>query len=387
MKILILSDASFNDSVIPLLKAMQEKNLDVTCLINLNFEKIGLISINERIPKQSIIKASEYPEMQIFNRYINEDKLFFINHLVDKKHAWRDITSTIEIMKFIKKGEFDVIQTDMVYWRSKLLLYVYRNKTLQITHDSFPHSSQVMSWQRSVSMYLKYKLFKWFVILNKTDYDKFCEVHRLKKDHVFINALGPLDFIRIYKDKNIQTTKGNVLFFGRIEEYKGIEYLCKAIEIVQKTHSNVFLTIAGSGNFYFDIEKYKKSCNLKVVNRYIEEEELAELIQSSEVTVCAYTDATQSGGVLTSFAFFKPVIASDIATMREVIKNEYNGLLVPPKNVEKLAEAIIRILTDDELKHTIEKNIEHDYLYGERSWSGIVDKYIDIYNTIIDKRP
>lgn len=380
-RILVLSDACFNDNIIPMMKEMQNKGLDVTCLINLNFEKIGLINISKRINKQAIIKISEYPELRIFNEYLDTDNIYLINHLVDKRHAWRDLTSTIDIIKFIINGKFDVIHTDMVYWRSKLLLYVFRKKTLQITHDSFPHSSQQLSWQRSVSMFLKYKLLKKFVILNKTDYEKFCTIHELRRSDVFVNALGPLDFIRVHYDKTLKSISGNVLFFGRIEKYKGIEYLCQAMEIVHKKLPFSTLTIAGRGDFYFDIERYKSKDYINVINRFIEEKELAKMIQECQVSVCAYTDATQSGGVLTSFSFFKTVIASDIATMREVIVDGYNGVLVEPKNPELLANAIIKVLSDEQFRHTIETNVEYEFLYGSKSWSSIVDKYIDIYNS------
>ncbi len=383
MKILVLSDTCFNDNVIPMFKSMQEKGLDVTCLINLNFDKMCLINIEKHLPKQAIIKATEYPELKIFERYLDTSKLYLINHIIDRKHAWRDLTCAIDIYNFIKKGKYDVIHTDMVFWRSKILLYVFRNKIVQITHDSFPHSSQILSWQRSFYMYLKYKLIKRFVILNKTDYLRFCEVHKLRGEQVYINTLGPYDFIRIYQDASIKPQKGNILFFGRIESYKGIEYLCEAVEKLHQTIPYVNLTIAGSGQFYFNIERYKELPYVTIINRYIEERELAELIQRCEMSICAYTDATQSGSVLTSFSFYKPVIGSDIETMREVIKNEYNGLLVPPKNPNMLADAIARLLTDKELKERIQKNVEYEFHNGEKSWSKIVDKYLEIYKSVV----
>lgn len=385
-KILILSSISFNDNVIPMFKAMQEKGLDVTCLIELKFEKACLINIKERLPKQAIIKASEYPEMKVFEKYLDINKLYFINHKVDKKHAWRELTSTMDIIRFINHGKYDIIHTDMAYWWSKVLLYFYRNKTVQITHDSIPHSSQKQSWQRTLFLYLKYKLIKYFVILNKTDYSYFCDIHKLNKEHVFINALGPFDFIRVHYDKSIKVRKNNILFFGRIESYKGLEYLCEAMQIVHKYLPDATLTIAGKGDYYFNVDEYKKLPYFEFINRFVEEEELARLIQQCEVSICPYTDATQSGSILTSFSFFKPVIASDLETLREVITDGYNGLLVPPKDSRTLAEKILDFLLNENIKISISKNLEYEFLNGERSWNAIVDKYISIYKYIISKK-
>ena len=71
--------------------------------------------------------------------------------------------------------------------------------------------------------------------------------------------------------------------------------------------------------------------------------------------------------------------------MREVIEDEYNGLLVPPKKPELLAEAIIRLLTDSDLKDKIINNVKYELYNGDNSWSRIVDKYVEIYHKVISE--
>ena len=219
------------------------------------------------------------------------------------------------------------------------------------------------------------------MILNKFHYHDFCEINHIDSQKVFVNKLGPLDCINLFKDPLVKERKNNILFFGRIVQYKGIEYICEAMVEVHNIIPDASLTIAGSGSFYFDISPYKKLPYIEIHNRFIEEKELARFLQECSISICTYTDATQSGGILTSFAMDKPVIASDLDTLREMVTNGYDCILVPPRDSKALAQAIIRILTDNSLKKQLSENIAYEYKEGNKSWNSIVDKYLEIYQT------
>ena len=381
MKILILSNVCFNDNIFPMYKAMLEKGLDVTCLINLTSLKVMLFDIDKRLSKQGIIKATDYHELRKYESYVDMSKLYLVNYEIDKIHAWRELTSAIAISRFIKKGHFDVIHCDFPLQRGKMLLYKYRKKFVWVQHDPFPHSGHNYPWEYRMALRIAYKLIPKFVILNQYHYKRYCQENNLKPEQVFVNRLGPLDCITLFKSSAVTERKNNVLFFGRIVQYKGVEYLCEAMKKVHELIPDATVTIAGSGRFYFDIEPYKALSYFEIHNRFIEEEELAKFLQECTISVCAYIDATQSGGILTSFAMDKPVIATDLDTLKEMVTDCYNCLLVPPKNSDALADAIIRLLRDNNLRDSIKQNIIKENRIGLLSWSKIVDRYIEIYNS------
>lgn len=379
MKILLLSDACFSDNILPLYKTMLDRGLDVTLLINLTSLNIVLFNIAERDPRQGIIKASSYKEFGFYEKYVDLSRVYLINYNIDRQHAWREISSAFTISKFIKKGRFDVIHCDFPLQRAKLLLYRFRKKLVWIQHDPFPHTGHNYSKEYKLYLSIAYRLIPKFVILNRSSYDRYCKQYNLSPNKVFTNLLGPYECINLFKSSEINERNNNVLFFGRIVKYKGIEYLCKAMEKVHEVIPSATCTIAGSGSFYFDIEPYRRLPYFEIYNRFIDESELAHLIQQCTVSVCAYTDATQSGGIITSFSLNKPVIATDLDTLKEILKDGYNCLLVPPRDSEALANAIIRLLKDENLRESIEKNIIDEGKNGKLSWSAIVDKYIEIY--------
>ena len=139
--------------------------------------------------------------------------------------------------------------------------------------------------------------------------------------------------------------KKNLLFFGFIREYKGLDILIKACALLKdKLDFNLLI----AGEFYSDEEKYKdliKKNNLEsqihLFNDFIPSDDVKYYFSASDVVVLPYRSATQSGIVQAAYNFYKPVIATRVGGLSEIVKHEENGLLVEPENPEALAEAII----------------------------------------------
>ncbi|HEX6427231.1 MAG TPA: glycosyltransferase, partial [Niastella sp.] len=103
-----------------------------------------------------------------------------------------------------------------------------------------------------------------------------------------------------------------------------------------------------------------------LIDKHIPNDELATLIQQAKFIVCPYKDATQSGVLMTAFGLNTPVIATDVGSFPEFIKDNVNGLLVPPGDPEKLADGMRFALRNDHYK-TLAQNINNDRV--EDLWS------------------
>ena len=176
-----------------------------------------------------------------------------------------------------------------------------------------------------------------------------------------------------------------ILYIGRIHSHKGIEYFCEAMETITSDMPDVHAVIAGNGSFYFDISKYKKMSNYMFLNRYISNEELVSLISNSIAVVCPYIDATQSGVIMSAFALNKPVVATNVGALHEMVEDGRHGFLVPPKD-SKALESAIRQIMQPGIAQQMSANIERDYSSGIYSWHTIASEILDIYETIIKKR-
>jgi glycosyltransferase involved in cell wall biosynthesis len=139
---------------------------------------------------------------------------------------------------------------------------------------------------------------------------------------------------------------GNVaLFFGHIRPFKALDVVLQAWP---KLRTPVTLLVAGEA--WFDSEQaYRKMAGERVVFdfRFIPDSEIATYFAAADVVLAPYRTEAQSGVALTAFHFGRPVIASNVGGLPEVVEDGVNGLIVPPDDADVLAAAIDRFYASD----------------------------------------
>ena len=387
MKVLIYSNPNLLDYDIPLVRALQEKGIDVTYLIEVDSKGTNgtLLNIQKGHKYNGIESASSYPELVFLAGYLNIDKIYLCNYCKKSKIPLFDsVLLSLKVFRFIRCNHFDIIQRTQVFFYTDIILYCFSKKLIKIVHDPFPHSGDKMKGWTKFFYNLGMRMIPRFVVLNRSQYHKFCDVYKKDTSKVLLNSLGVYDCYNLFhqNDANITEKQNNILFFGRISKYKGVEYLCEAMQLVHKVIANATVTIVGGGEYYFDISKYRNYGYFEIVNKYVSAQELSRYLAESTIVVCPYTDATQSGVVMTAFSHNKPVVASDVGGLSEQIDNRKSGLLVPPKDSRSLAEAIIELLQNYVLRNNMIEYIKKEFYRGERSWGAIADRYIDFYKGV-----
>lgn len=373
------------DCDFPLIRELQKQGHDVTYLIWLSPHslKSTLVNIEKQITENSILPANEYKEFLEYADCIDLSKCYVANCPAFHQYSWKYISMTLKIMSFIKRGHFDVIHSDIFPSLTQLPLYFTdRNKWFLTIHDPFPHSGEsgkLKAIQRKIGM----SLVKRFFLLNAQQLKPFCDYYRVDPKNVRINKLGVYSIMQKYTCKNTNPTYDYALFFGRISPYKGVDDLCKAVSIANNTNSKVKLHIAGSGSFNFDINQYTLDGNITIENKFIDIKRLAELIYNSKFVVCPYKDATQSGVIMTCYALNKPVIVTNVGGLAEMVDDQQSGIVVPPKDILALAEAISSLYSDYDKLHKMETFIKDEYVNGQRSWTAIAKKYVEFYESIL----
>jgi len=164
--------------------------------------------------------------------------------------------------------------------------------------------------------------------------------------------------------------KKNILFFGFIRDYKGLDILLKACGILK---NKIDFNLVIAGEFYSNEEKYLKlisetglSQNVSLHSDFIPADEVKYYFSASDVVVLPYRSATQSGIVQVAYNFYKPVIATKVGGLAEIVKDNYNGMLVEPENPEKLAEAILLYFKEnrEQLYSDKIKEYQEEYSWG-----------------------
>ncbi|MGX7835581.1 glycosyltransferase, partial [Campylobacter fetus subsp. venerealis] len=114
---------------------------------------------------------------------------------------------------------------------------------------------------------------------------------------------------------------------------------------------------------------YTSSCNYKFINRYITNIELVQLIQESQFVICPYKDATQSGVIMTAFALNKPVLATNVGGLKEMVTHNRTGILIEPNNIYTLADSIKEMLHNPDAITAMQDYIKDLNQNGKLSWN------------------
>lgn len=199
---------------------------------------------------------------------------------------------------------------------------------------------------------------------------------------IAVAPLGAFSHFAPSAKEDLRAQEGNVLFFGRITPYKGIEYLIEAVKLIEKQYPTVSATIAGEGDFARYERLIEGDEHFTVDNRLIPDNEVAPLFQKACVVVLPYTDGSQSGIISIAGAFKRPVVATDVGNFSEMVEDGKTGLIVPPKDANGLAEAIIRLLSDDELRQQMGENA-YQAVRDKFSWDDVARKTLTVYKEAI----
>ena len=183
--------------------------------------------------------------------------------------------------------------------------------------------------------------------------------------------------------------KLNILFVGRMEKRKGLNFLLEAYRQVKQEIPNSRLIVVGPGTRLRSIyeRKVRRSKLQDVVFvGYASYDELPRYYKTADI-YCSPATGRESFGIvlLEAMAVGKPVVASNIDGYANVISHGVDGLLVPPKDKRLLAQALISLMSDASLRQQMGAN---GILKAKRySWENIAQKILSYYMRLLSEPP
>lgn len=172
-----------------------------------------------------------------------------------------------------------------------------------------------------------------------------------------------------------------ILMFGHMGPYKGLPVIIQAFKELRAEKHNVRLIVAGTShpNFPDFIDEFAKQ-HIPYVEflGYVPEENIGRLFRMSDIVVIPYFTTTGTSGVFhLACGYGRPIVASDLPEIRELVEEGACAILVPPGNVAALKKAIIRVLSEE--KVAAEMSCKNLTFAQNESWSVVAIKYEEAY--------
>lgn len=176
-----------------------------------------------------------------------------------------------------------------------------------------------------------------------------------------------------------------VLYSGQIVERKGLVYLIKAIPYILKNcePKEVIFIITGDGRSLSKVQAIAKNLRLEnnlIFTRFLRKEDLIYLYQISDIFVLPSLSEGLPTSILEAMYFGLPIIATNIPSIAEYIKNI--SILIPPRDEMALAKAITEMINEDSLRQKLSK-AGKKFVENKYNWPFIAEKYETIYNESI----
>ena len=182
----------------------------------------------------------------------------------------------------------------------------------------------------------------------------------------------------------INDTK-KALFVGGLHPRKGIAYLLQALNQIRQRRHDLCLDIVGDGPNRKEYEEMAQTLDLAQVVKFygrLPKERLIKLMQCCDFLILPSLSENLPSVLIEAMACGKPVIASDVGGVKEIVNKE-NGILVPPKDVQVLKEAIEYML-DNHISYSPEKIARYA---RERFDYETVGKMLDrVYKDVLEVR-
>jgi glycosyltransferase involved in cell wall biosynthesis len=268
-----------------------------------------------------------------------------------------NVIGVFKLLNVIKRGKYDIIHVHLfpadIFAAISSLFLAKRIKFIFTEHSNYNR-------RRSI------KFFKVIDGFTYSRYDKIVCISKqveeslvmwcpktVHKTIVIKNAIPISNRLDFKVNKYYDT-----IFVGRLEESKGVDVLLKAIQILkEKYHRSLRVAIVGDGSLMKDLKKLALQYG---INEYIDflgiRKDVLELMRKSSIFVLPSRWEGFGLALLEAMSVGIPIVATKVGGIPELIEDGKDGILVEPENPEELANAMLRLLDEGELRNLISSN-------------------------------
>ena len=268
------------------------------------------------------------------------------------------VSSFFMLRKIVKEHDIDIIHANYIM-PPGLVTVLTKNSAKKIitVHGS---DINLLPNNKLLRPLIKYTLNKadalYFVSEKLKEKATMMNVKNLEnKSEITPNTVDTEKFKKTSNEKKIlkEYKTPIVMFIGNLVEQKGLKYLLKAKQLSKEEYT---LLIYGDGIEKESLQEYINKNNIK--NTYLMGKTTTPelLIPESDIMVLPSISEGASIIALESMSCQKAFISTDTGNIKEVITNNENGIIVPPKNPEKLSEAIDYLVLNKDKRDKLGKN-------------------------------
>lgn len=297
------------------------------------------------------------------------------------------LISLIKLIYILKKNKYDLIQT-YTHFSNIIIppLALVTSKTIVITSQRgrIPPIGKVIS--KIDSLIQNSSLVHEMVCVSQGLYESCIDEQGINPKKLSVIANG-IDVNEKDSKKYFEIdVDGKVVFttVARLHEQKGHRYLVDAIARVNGKIENAVFLFVGGGELTQEIKAYAAELGLQDKILFLgARNDVDNILMHSDAFILPSLWEGMPNCVLEAMKHSLPVIATSVEGSRELVVTNETGLLVKPKNVEELSDAIVKLYENESLRNNMgKKGVER--VTSDFSLENYINKFHDIYCLVLN---
>jgi glycosyltransferase involved in cell wall biosynthesis len=268
-------------------------------------------------------------------------------------------------------------------WELATLPWLRRRWPLVVTQHEVSMKSGEGGWRKRWNVWAGPRFAHHLFVHGQALAAEVQRAHQTPAAHISTLPIGWFDFLTQWAGSEPEEPE-TVLFFGRIKAYKGLAVLVAAMPLVKAVVPSVrFLVVGGEG----DTAPYQRlpgaqAAPVEWVNRFVTDAEAAAYFRRAALVALPYTDGSASGVMAAAYAFARPVVATRVGSLPEMVVDGVTGLLIPPADPGALAEAISALLLDAPRRRAMGA-AAWQWAHTHLSWKPIAEQTVVVYRRLL----
>ncbi len=238
---------------------------------------------------------------------------------------------------------------------------------------------------------LSYNLTDYIVTISNNLKDDIYSTHNIDKNKIFVIPNGAdIDKFKPSNSKDarellkLDNDFRYICFVGSIKIWQGLDYLVKSASIILKEVPNTKFLIVGNGSYLNNVINMTENANVRdnfIFYKSVPNERVPIYINAGDICVAPFCKGRIASPIkiYEYMACGKPIIASSIDGISDLLERSSAGISVPSNDAIQLADNIIKLLKDETLRDIMGKNARK-YVIENYTWKITAKRILDIYN-------
>jgi glycosyltransferase involved in cell wall biosynthesis len=269
---------------------------------------------------------------------------------------------------------------------------------LEVNMNSKSFAYKIFSYLALRSEKLNYKHCDRIVSVTDKLKDEIVSLYSISEDKIFVVNNGantdlfkPMDREQVKKELRLESSKKYICFVGHLAAWQGVEFLIYASPLIIEKHPEVRFLVVGDGVMKNKLLKITSELRLSdkfIFTGRVPYESVPLYINASDICVAPFIKRRNSKIGLSALKTYeylacgKPIVASSIPGVKDLIEFSGGGIAVNPENPGELATAILGLISDESTRAILgEKG--RKYVVENHSWNGVARKILEVCNDII----